>query len=633
MKSLLLALSLLATLSGYSQQYALSLNGSSGYIEVADHNAIDLSAAFTIETWIYPTGNGSSGVEGAMIFNKENSYELSRFPDGTLRYALSANGGGTDWNWTNTGIVVPLNRWSHVSMVKNGTSVAIYLNAATSFTASAPATLAANTHTLRIGNRTNTPHFFQGHIDNFRVWNTARPLSSIKQTVFDLTDGPTSAGLVIDYPFLTNSGSTANNYATNFTGLNGTIHGGGTWYNSPILRAANALAFDGGDDFVSTPLSMNNMAAFTMEGWANFRNTGGVQSLFGQNDLLEFGIYNGALVIWVAAGVNNLTWAFTPTDIPVNTWHHIAAVGNGTHVLIYVDGIERARAALTTGNYGVSSYPFNIGGAVWSPGGLGLDGRVDEVRVWNIARTQAQIQANMNSEIDPVTATGLVSYYQFNAGIPAGNNTGLLVAIDSKGNNNGTLNNMGLNGGTLSNLTSNNPIISLPVTWAGFTAKAQQSDIKLNWITTQENSTRDFVVQYSRQPSIASGWASLYTIAAAGNSNTQQYYSYTHQQPGSGVHYYRILQRDLDGKETYSTIQSVRLNDQAAGFRVLGNPAKQSIQLQVNEEGVVILANSSGHIIHRQRVQPGTVTLNTVSLTPGTYIVRLGEKTEKVVVQ
>lgn len=632
MRRFLLTTFLLATLSGYSQQYALSLNGSSGYIEVADHNAIDLSAAFTIEAWIYPTGNGSSG-EGVMIFNKENSYELSRFPDGSLRYALSANGGGNDWSWINTGMLVPLNRWSHVSMVKNGTSVTIYLNAASSFTATAPATLAANTHTLRIGNRTSIPHFFQGHIDNFRVWNTARPLSSIKQTIFGLTDGPTSTGLVIDYPFLTNSGPTINNYATNFTGLNATINGGAGWVNSPIRIAANALAFDGGDDFVSTPISMNNMAAFTMEGWVNFRNTGGVQSLFGQNDLLEFGIYNGALVIWVAAGVNNLTWAFTPTDIPVNTWHHIAAVGNGTHVLIYVDGIERARAALTTGNYGSSPYLFNIGGAVWSAGGLGLDGRVDEVRVWNVARTEAQIQANMNSEIDPVTATGLVSYYQFNAGSPAGNNTGLLVAIDSRGNNNGTLNNMDLTGGTLSNYTSNNPIISLPVTWAGFTAKAQQSDIRLNWSTAQEDMTRDFVVQYTQQPSLATGWKSLYTLAAAGNSNTQQQYSYIHQKPGSGVHYYRILQRDIDGRETYSTIQSVRLDEQAAGFRVLANPARQFIQLQVNKEGVVILTNSSGQIIHRQRVQPGTVTLTTASLTPGTYILRLGEKTEKVVVQ
>jgi hypothetical protein len=633
MKNLLLAASLLATLSGYSQQYALSLNGTTGYIEVADHNAIDLNATFTIETWVYPTGNGSHVTEGGMIFNKEGSYELSRFADGTLRFALSANGTGSDWSWTNTALVVPLNRWSHISMVKNGTSVAIYLNAATSFTSTAPATLTANTHTLRIGNRTNSAHFFQGHIDNFRVWNTARPLSSIKETVFGLTNGPASTGLVIDYPFLTNSGSTANNYATNFTGLDGTVNGGTSWTGSAIHRAANALAFDGGDDFVSTSISMNNLAAFTMEGWVNFRNTGGVQSLFGQNDLLEFGIYNGALVIWVAAGVNNLTWAFTPTDIPVNTWHHIAAVGNGTHVLIYVDGIERARAALTTGNYGSSPYLFNIGGAVWTPGGLGLDGRVDEVRLWNTARTQAQIQANMNSEIDPVTATGLVSYYQFNGGIPAGNNTGLLVAIDSRGNNNGTLNNMDLTGGTLSNLTSNNPIIALPVTWAGFTAKALQSDILLNWSTAQESSTRDFVVQYTRQPSAALGWVSLYTIAAAGNSNTHQHYNYTHKQPGSGVHYYRILQRDLDGKETYSTIQSIRLNEGKSSFRVLGNPARQSIQLQVNEAGVVILANSSGHIIHQQRVQPGTVTLTTASLIPGTYIVRLGEKAEKVIVQ
>ncbi|MBK7560885.1 MAG: LamG domain-containing protein, partial [Chitinophagaceae bacterium] len=43
-------------------------------------------------------------------------------------------------------------------------------------------------------------------------------------------------------------------------------------------------------------------------------------------------------------------------------------------------------------------------------------GFINEVRIWNVARTQAQIQANMNASLaSPPTQTGLVAYYIFDA--------------------------------------------------------------------------------------------------------------------------------------------------------------------------------------------------------------------------
>lgn len=633
MKKLLLAASLMAALPVFSQQYAVSLNGSSGFIDVPDNNAIDLNSSFTLEAWIFPTGNGSQPSEGGMIFNKENSYELARFANGVLHYAVSANGNGTDWFWVSTGLVAPLNRWSHVALVKNGTNITFYLNAANSFTAAAPASLAANTSALRLGNRSNAAHYFQGFIDNPRVWNIALPQSSLKRTVFGLTDGPSSTGLVLEYSFPTNSGTSVANNGSNFSGLDGNLVGGISFVNSPILRSSNSLAMDGVDDVVTTPLSMNNYSAFTMEGWVNFRSTGGTQGMFGQNDLFEFGLYEGDLGIWVAAGVDNRRWDFTAMDIPVNTWHHYAVVGNGTDVLVYVDGVERIRAALSVSNYGSSGFFFNIGGAIWGPAGLHTNARFDEVRVWNIARTQTQIQDNRFEQIDPTTATGLVSYYQFNAGNPNGDNTGLIVAIDSKGNNNGTLNNMNLSSGILSNFTNNNPLSTLPVVWSSFTARTKKSDVELQWSTAQESMTRDFVVQNTKSPAVSNSWKSLHTTAAAGNSGSIQQYNYIHLSAGVGIHFYRILQRDLDGKETYSAIQSARIQSNGNAFKILMNPAQQSILMQVNEAGTVVVANNIGQIVLQQKVEPGNIRLSSSSLVPGTYYVRIGAQLEKIIVQ
>jgi hypothetical protein len=72
---------------------------------------------------------------------------------------------------------------------------------------------------------------------------------------------------------------------------------------------------------------------------------------------------------------------------------------------------------------------------------------MDELRIWNVARTQSQIQANMNVELH--TQSGLVALYHFNEGIANADNTGINTAIDASGHNlNGELKNMALSGST-----------------------------------------------------------------------------------------------------------------------------------------------------------------------------------------
>ena len=64
-----------------------------------------------------------------------------------------------------------------------------------------------------------------------------------------------------------------------------------------------------------------------------------------------------------------------------------------------------------------------------------LDGNLDEVRIWNTVRTQAEIQANMNTELTG-SEINLVAYYNFNAG------QGTSLPDLTTNNNSGTLTNM-----------------------------------------------------------------------------------------------------------------------------------------------------------------------------------------------
>jgi hypothetical protein len=142
--------------------------------------------------------------------------------------------------------------------------------------------------------------------------------------------------------------------------------------------------------------------------------------------------------------------------VQLNTWHHVVGTHDGATMKIYVDGIMVASQA-STSSIGNSTSNLFIGD--WPSGGRNLDGDIDEVRIWNVTRTDAQIQNGINCELQN-SQTGLVSYYKFNQGNSGASNTSVTTLTDASGNsNNGTLSGFALNG-TTSNWLAGSPIIT-----------------------------------------------------------------------------------------------------------------------------------------------------------------------------
>ena len=82
--------------------------------------------------------------------------------------------------------------------------------------------------------------------------------------------------------------------------------------------------------------------------------------------------------------------------LAANTWSHIAGTYDGATVKLYVNGVLAGSQAVT-GNILTSTGALRIGGnAVWGEYFAGL---IDEVRIYNTALTQTQIQADMNTPI------------------------------------------------------------------------------------------------------------------------------------------------------------------------------------------------------------------------------------------
>ena len=174
-------------------------DGSGDYITAADHEDFNMgSENFTAECWIYPTASPSQPIimgqwSGSYSWALETSNNSSRH----LRFLTNA--GGIVDNVSST--AVPLNQWSHVALVRNGTSFVAYLNGTSVVSSTVTGALANSTDALSIGASASGSYAFQGHISNVRLVKgtsvytsnftpPTAPLTAVTNTKFLLNPEP-----------------------------------------------------------------------------------------------------------------------------------------------------------------------------------------------------------------------------------------------------------------------------------------------------------------------------------------------------------------------------------------------------------------------------------------------------------
>ena len=100
-------------------------------------------------------------------------------------------------------------------------------------------------------------------------------------------------------------------------------------------------------------------------------------------------------------------------EIKLNKTYHVAMVYDGTTLKFYRDGFLLSQVA-ATGNLIQNDWQTAIG--LYSSQVLNTQfiGYINEVRIWNVARTQAEIQTYMNTPLpNPTSQPGLLAYYTF----------------------------------------------------------------------------------------------------------------------------------------------------------------------------------------------------------------------------
>ncbi len=133
----------------------------------------------------------------------------------------------------------------------------------------------------------------------------------------------------------------------------------------------------------------------------------------------------------------------TPSVCPPddNTCRHAAMVYNGTTLSFYLNGQLNGQVAMS-GNMAQNNHQAVVGNYGCCFGGEQFFGFIDEVRIWAVARTQAQIQSFMFTPLPtPTTQTGLLAYYSFNSTVNLQGNAlfnGSIAGTASLGNSNPT---------------------------------------------------------------------------------------------------------------------------------------------------------------------------------------------------
>jgi gliding motility-associated-like protein len=217
---------------------------------------------------------------------------------------------------------------------------------------------------------------------------------------------------------------------------------------NPPVAPGFALDFDGSNDIITLPNSATydytTSSAFTIEAWVKINSSAssintivGKKVPGGSTQGYAFYINNWGSsdrkVVFEATGGS---FAST-TSIPNNTWTHVAvSVANGGAATIYING-----AASGTGNVTIPSNSNTINvGAFGNNSYFYFNGSMDEVRIWNVAKSATELNNNKNNDV--TGSPNLALYYKFNEG------TAAIVNDKSANGNNGTMSNFALTGST-----------------------------------------------------------------------------------------------------------------------------------------------------------------------------------------
>jgi hypothetical protein len=186
-----------------------------------------------------------------------------------------------------------------------------------------------------------------------------------------------------------------------------------------------AARFDGVDDYIeASPVNVDYLTVEAWTYWENFVPNGASPAVVSNgNGYDEQGYmlyqapslpYNRLAGFVSTSNGTSTIWGTRQLDLA--RWHHVAMTYDGTALRLYLDGALDTMITATGTINPSTTYPL-LFGMPYEPGNTSFDGMIDEIRIWNYARTQSEIQQMMNFKLGG-TEAGLVGYWNFDGANP-----------------------------------------------------------------------------------------------------------------------------------------------------------------------------------------------------------------------
>jgi N,N-dimethylformamidase beta subunit-like, C-terminal/Concanavalin A-like lectin/glucanases superfamily/Bacterial Ig domain/Bacterial Ig-like domain len=174
---------------------ALSFSGTGNWVTVPDADSLDLTTAMTLEAWVNPSvGTGWRTV----IFKEQpNNFTYALYGTDDQGHPSGWLHSNVDYDMAGTG-TVPTGAWTHLAMTYDGSAMRLYVNGTQVASRAVPPPIATSTGVLRIGGNNIWSEWFQGLIDEVRIYRRVLTPAEIGQDmtrpVLVDTQAPTTPG-------------------------------------------------------------------------------------------------------------------------------------------------------------------------------------------------------------------------------------------------------------------------------------------------------------------------------------------------------------------------------------------------------------------------------------------------------
>jgi hypothetical protein len=380
-----------------------------GYVDLGDNLDFAGTTSFSLEAWVRPTtidatsrrivSKALGGLQGYELFvNSGSGLQFQRIAGAANTVSASAP---------------PLNSWSHVVATYDGTTMRLYVNGSLASSAASALSLLDNAAAFRVGNSALGTEGWAGDLDDVAVYSGVLGAGQV-QSHFqcghryrDVVLG--TAGLQSFWRLGESSGVTAFDSKGTANGAHGngpTVGGTG----APTYANGSTI-FDGVDDYIGfgDVYDFAGTASFTVEGWFNRTTVGeagtwrivagkepGADPRDGWAVAIAPNTAGCPQCIYfdrVSASIDDVVISTTATV--AGTWYHFAATYDGVTMRMYVNGALEASvpSALSIPN---TTYALRLGSTEPAPTNR-FAGRLDEIAIYNVALSSAQVAEHYRS--------------------------------------------------------------------------------------------------------------------------------------------------------------------------------------------------------------------------------------------